>query len=51
MAEKNFILNADDFGLSKDYNMAIPFAYGWGFLKSASLCANGEAFENAINEI
>ncbi len=51
MAEKNFILNADDFGISNDFNRAVLFAYSRGFLKSASLCANGEAFDNAINEV
>lgn len=51
MGEKKFILNADDFGISNDFNRAVLFAYSRGFLQSASLCANGEAFENAINEV
>ncbi|MBR5555518.1 ChbG/HpnK family deacetylase [bacterium] len=51
MAEKKFILNADNFGISNDLNRGILYAHNWGFLKSASLCANGEAFDNAIHEV
>ena len=49
--KKYFILNADDFGMSKYYNKAVLEGYINGFLKSASLCANGEAFMAAINDI
>ena len=49
--KKQFILNADDFGLNEYCNQAILEGYKTGFLKSASLCTNGIAFENAINEI
>ena len=48
---KNFILNADDFGMSDYYNQAVLEGYTFGILKSASLCANGEAFDDAINKI
>jgi predicted glycoside hydrolase/deacetylase ChbG (UPF0249 family) len=48
---RKFILNADDFGMSKAYNKAVSDGYNFGILKSASLCANGEAFEEAVNEI
>lgn len=48
---KKFILNADDFGMSKAYNRAVLEGYHSGFLKSASLCANGKAFNAAVNEI
>lgn len=48
---KKFILNADDFGLSKDYNKAVLEGYNNGFLTSTSLCANGQAFEAAVNDI
>ena len=51
MFDKEFILNADDFGMSKDFNRAVLYGYNNGFLKSTSICANGEAFENAINEV
>ena len=48
---KKFILNADDFGMSDYYNQAVFDAYSFGILKSASLCANGDAFDDAINNI
>ena len=49
--QKKFILNADDFGLSKDLNRAVLEGYQAGLLKSASLVANGEAFDEAIGII
>ncbi len=51
MVSKKFILNADDFGMSKAYNRAVLDGYHRGFLTSASLCANGKAFNAAVNEI
>lgn len=51
MVSKKFILNADDFGLSKAHNRAVLNGYLNGFLTSASLCANGKAFNAAVNEI
>lgn len=51
MANKRFILNADDFGLSKDINRAVLEAYEFGLLKSVSLTANGEAFTDAVENI
>lgn len=48
---KKFILCADGFGKSKDYNRAVLNGYNSGFLKSASIVANGEAFEAAVDEI
>ncbi len=51
MSNKKFILNADDFGLSKNINKGVVDGYNSGVLKSASLCANGEAFSAAVNEI
>ena len=48
---KNFILNADDFGIAKANNRAVLEGYNNGFLTSASLCANGNAFNAAVNEI
>ena len=51
MTNKRFILNADDFGMSQDFNRAVLAGYADGFLRSASICANGTAFESAINEI
>lgn len=51
MGIKNFILNSDVFGLSQDFNRAVLNGYNNGFLKSASITANGMAFEAAVNEI
>ena len=47
---KKFILNADDFGMSQAFNKAVLEGNVNGILTSASICANGEAFEQAINE-
>ncbi len=49
MTGKRFILNADDFGMSKAYNRAVLEGYLEGLLKSASLTANGSAFDEAVN--
>ena len=46
-----FILNADDFGMSKTRNKAVFEAYHKGFLRSASLCVNGEEFEEAAQTL
>ena len=51
MSNKKFILNADDFGMSNAFNKAVLDGYNHGFLTSASICANGNAFEPAVNEI
>lgn len=51
MSNKKFILNADDFGMSMAFNKAVLDGYNNGFLTSASICANGEAFTSAVNEI
>ena len=51
MSNKKFILNADDFGMSKAHNRAVLDGYNNGFLSSASICANGKAFNAAVNEI
>lgn len=51
MSNKKFILNADDFGMSNAFNKAVLDGYNNGFLTSASICANGEAFSAAVNEI
>ena len=46
-----FILNADDFGMSSAYNRAILEGYECGILKSTSLTANGEAFDEAVETV
>lgn len=48
---KKFILNADDFGMSRANNRAVLEGYFEGILKSASLVANGRAFDEAVNSI
>lgn len=49
---KNFILNADDFGLSEYHNNAILKGYEYGILTSASIMVNEEkSFLNAIEII
>ena len=48
MNKKQFILNADDFGMSHDFNRAVLDGYNYGFLTSASICANGTAFDSAV---
>ena len=48
---KKFILNADDFGMSEAYNRAVLEGYEFGILKSTSLTANGEAFEEACKKV
>jgi hopanoid biosynthesis associated protein HpnK len=42
------IVNADDFGLEKEINSAIIEAHAKGIVTSASLLANGDAFEHAV---
>lgn len=37
--------------MSKAFNKAVLEGYNSGFLTSASICANGEAFDAAVNEI
>lgn len=51
LSEKKFILNADDFGMSEAYNRAVLEGYEYGILKSASITANGEAFEEAWEKV
>jgi chitin disaccharide deacetylase len=42
------IINADDFGLSKEVNRAVIRAFQEGVLTSCSLMVTGEAFEEAV---
>ncbi|MCQ2753719.1 MAG: ChbG/HpnK family deacetylase [bacterium] len=48
---KKFILNADGFGESKDINRAVLECYKYGLLKSVSITPNGDAFDEAVNDI
>ena len=45
---KRLIINADDFGFTRDVNAGIIQAHREGVLTSATLMANGDAFEDAV---
>ncbi len=49
--KKYLIINADDFGMSSEYNQAICCLMTQGIVSSTSLMANGMAYEEAINDI
>lgn len=51
LSGKKFILNADDFGMSKAFNRAVLEGYESGILMSTSLTPNGEAFEDACQNV
>lgn len=45
------VINADDLGISREVNQAIAEAHRHGILTSASLMANGPAFEHAVETV
>lgn len=45
---KRLIINADDFGFTRDVNAGIVHAHRNGVLTSTTLMANGDAFEDAV---
>jgi len=45
---KRLIINADDFGFTRDVNAGIVNAHRNGVLTSTTLMANGDAFEDAV---
>ena len=49
--KRYFILNADDLGMSKTRNEAIHNACQKGFLRSASLCVNGDEYDDAVKNV
>ena len=51
MNGKYLIINADDFGLSLEFNQAICSLMSQGIVSSTSLMANGKAYEEAIQDI
>ena len=51
MIVKQFIINADDGGICESTNRAIATAFRHGLLTSASIMANGSAFEHALDTI
>ena len=48
MRHRRLIVNADDFGLTEGVNTGIVEAFQKGVLRSASLMANGRAFDDAV---
>jgi len=49
--KKYLIINADDFGMSSEFNQAICYLMTQGIVSSTSLMANGKAYEEAIQDI
>jgi hopanoid biosynthesis associated protein HpnK len=47
---RRLIVNADDFGLTEGVNRAVLEAHRQGVLTSASLLANGPAFDDAVEQ-
>ena len=47
-AERVLVVNADDLGLHLDINRGIERAHGEGIVRSASLSAAGDAFDDAL---
>ncbi len=45
---RRLIINADDFGFTRDVNEGIVHAHREGVLTSTTLMANGEAFDDAV---
>jgi chitin disaccharide deacetylase len=45
---KLLIVNADDFGFTRDVNAGIVHCHRHGVLRATTLMANGEAFEDAV---
>ncbi len=48
---KKFILNADDFGMNSAFNTAVLEGCKSGILKSASIVANGEGYDDAVKRV
>jgi predicted glycoside hydrolase/deacetylase ChbG (UPF0249 family) len=48
---KQVIVNADDFGICTETNLAIEFAYRRGILTSASLMPNMPGFDHAVGTV
>lgn len=48
---KYLVFSADDFGMNFAFNNAVQEGFLKGFLTSACICANGDAFDHAINEV
>jgi len=46
---KRLIVNADDFGFTRGVNAGVARAFETGILTSATIMANGDAFEDAVD--
>ena len=49
--KKYLVINADDFGMSSEFNQAICCLMAQGIVSSTSLMANGRAYDEAIRDI
>jgi len=49
--QKQLIINADDFGMTRGINRAVSECAHFGMLRSATLIANGEAFDDAVKTV
>ena len=45
---RRLIVNADDFGFTRDVNAGIVEAHTHGILTATTLMANGDAFDDAV---
>lgn len=50
-SKKFLIINADDFGMSSEFNQAICCLMTQGIVSSTSLMANGKAYQEALQDI
>ncbi len=48
LSERRLIVNADDFGFTRDVNAGIVQAHRHGILTATTLMANGDAFDDAV---
>ena len=46
--KKQLVVNADDFGFTRDVNQGIIEAHQQGILTATTLMANGDAFDDAV---
>ena len=51
MQTKKLVFNSDDFGMSTAFNAGVLNGFLKGLITSTCICANGEAFEQAIFEV
>jgi predicted glycoside hydrolase/deacetylase ChbG (UPF0249 family) len=46
--QRKLVVNADDFGFTRDVNQGVVEAFRCGILRATTLMANGDAFEDAV---